>query len=883
MLAYIFGESRILVFVPEKNTICLLKITSEELLSTVNRNLEIEIEKSAFLQKVNGHFEQVSYTGIESSDEISTDIISMVRKRRPFSPVIILTDTVDVPTAIKWMKLGIDDVLDISRFSELEKSIRKGLEVYEIKLEERSTNHYLNLLADHLDEIIFEFDYLPQHAKKWKLNYCSKSLENVLGYKVSTWIANPQIWSENIHPEDLQQVKDTTRKAYRMQRREYRKYRIRSAKTQEYVWLEDHISPILNDRNEVVQFVGVARDIHSQIKASAELETKRTLLSEAESLVNMGSWKFDVVKNKVEVSDSLKSMLGVPDESLFNNPNFMVEYVPVNVRSEVEEFLNVVHLNGQTKVHEHNLLSKTGDTRFVQTTLRGLRNDNGELKGVIGTTRDITTQKKQESEIERSKKFIESIIDTSPSIIYVIDYRTKLMEHGMKRFAEYFGYTSGEIEVMPNGVDDLVHPDDLASIESQEKKLAEAADGSVVPIEFRVQHRDGHWVWVMVHSKIFERDSDGTPIKAIGTVVDINKRKESDKKFEAVAENAIAGIFIMQNDRVIYANPAISEITGYSIDELSDIHFLEFLHPSIRQEAAKFPMKLLQRKSKNFHNEQIIVRKDKTERYAEITTSMINFEGNPAMLGVVFDISDRKKSEIDRNKLIDRLTIQNKNLEDFSYIISHKLRSPVASIMGLIDLLDENGLSAQNLELLEHLTSSTQNLDAVIQDLSKTMNIKKTSDEQWEEVDLGNVVKSVRQALSDRIENNKAMIGVDIADLENLYSIRSYLQNILFNLLSNALKFRDPERHPIIKIVSGQIGDQIELLVKDNGLGIDLETNKDRIFKLYERFHPEINGRGIGLHLVKTQVESLGGSIHVESEVGKGSTFKILMPLLKKG
>ncbi|MCB0481600.1 MAG: PAS domain S-box protein [Flavobacteriales bacterium] len=848
------------------------------MISSVNRNLEIAIEKSRFLKSFEASFEHVSYTGLEVMNEMSSEIISTVRKRRMFSPVVILTDTVDVQTAVKWMKLGVDDVLDISRYDELESVVRELIPNYQDKIESKASGHYLHMLAEYLDEIIFEFDYSPTQHQKWKLNYLSPSFEKILGYKTNHFLENQVLWGSIIHPDDIYEMTEKTRLVIRSQKSGYRRYRMRHHLSGEYVWIEDHISTVTNEAGAVSQLVGIARDVDAEHKATKELETKQLLLAEAERLANMGSWKYDIEKSHLEISDSLKRILGIEEEQMLDSPQFLEHFVPIEERSEIRRFLDVVSLNGQAKEHDHSVISNRGDRIQVQTTLRALRNQNGELKGFLGTTQNITDRKESEQKINESKKFIESIIETSPSIIYVIDYNTKLMTHGMKRFAEYFGYSPEEVEVMPNGVDDLVHPDDIEAVQKQELLLASSEKGTVVPTEFRLQHREGHWVWVAIHSKIFEWDKNGRPSKGIGSVVDINKRKESDKKFEAVAENAIAGIFIMQNDRLTYANPAIAEITGYSIPELTEIHFLEFLHPSIRKEAANFPLKLLKRRSRRFRNEQIVVRKDKTERYAEITTSIINFEGNPALLGVVFDISDRKRSEIERNELIDRLTTQNKNLEDFSYIISHKLRSPVASILGLIELMDPSEFSSQNEEMMGHLLSSTQNLDEVIQDLAKTMSIKKISFDQMEKVETNQALRSVKQALADRIEKSKAMVVVDIPEGQSFVTNRSFLKNILYNLLSNAIKFRNPDRNLVIKVQSSIIGNHVEITVKDNGMGIDMEVNRDRVFKLYERFHPEINGRGIGLHLVKTQVETLGGSLSVESEIDKGSTFKILLP-----
>jgi signal transduction histidine kinase len=108
--------------------------------------------------------------------------------------------------------------------------------------------------------------------------------------------------------------------------------------------------------------------------------------------------------------------------------------------------------------------------------------------------------------------------------------------------------------------------------------------------------------------------------------------------------------------------------------------------------------------------------------------------------------------------------------------------------------------------------------------------------------------------------------------------VRSYVQSILYNLVSNAIKYRSPDRPLQIDVHTFPEGGFICLEVKDNGLGIDLEKNQQKMFGMYKRFHKQIPGKGLGLHLVKTQIEAVGGSIAVESEKGKGTTFKVLFP-----
>ena len=125
------------------------------------------------------------------------------------------------------------------------------------------------------------------------------------------------------------------------------------------------------------------------------------------------------------------------------------------------------------------------------------------------------------------------------------------------------------------------------------------------------------------------------------------------------------------------------------------------------------------------------------------------------------------------------------------------------------------------------------------------------------------------------INNDQVQIISDFSGAEELVSVRSYLYSIFLNLVSNSIKYKRPGIKPIIEITSAKIKNKIQLTFKDNGLGIDIKNKEDEIFGLYKRFHDHVDGKGLGLFMVKTQVESLGGKIMVASEVNKGSEFRI--------
>lgn len=242
------------------------------------------------------------------------------------------------------------------------------------------------------------------------------------------------------------------------------------------------------------------------------------------------------------------------------------------------------------------------------------------------------------------------------------------------------------------------------------------------------------------------------------------------------------------------------------------------------------------------------------------------------------EISKRNESlEAEVNNRTHELAEYNKQLEQFAYMSAHNLRAPVARILGLGNLL---AISPEKIEektlIVEKIVSTTHELDEVVRDINAVL-AQKNITSITSPLNISEEFKKIKDVLSKEIQEAKPVIHEDFSKVENINSVRSYFQSIFLNLLSNALKFRDPNRKLEIKLSADANQDYTVISCSDNGLGIDLTRFGNKIFNLYSRFHIHVNGKGIGLYLVKTQLTSLGGKIEVESKEGVGSTFKVYL------
>lgn len=220
----------------------------------------------------------------------------------------------------------------------------------------------------------------------------------------------------------------------------------------------------------------------------------------------------------------------------------------------------------------------------------------------------------------------------------------------------------------------------------------------------------------------------------------------------------------------------------------------------------------------------------------------------------------------------------NNELRQFSYTVSHNLRGPLASLMGLISLIDQRNLNEGNTEIFDYIKTSVGRLDHIISDLGKIIDIRHDIFQIREKINLRMELESILQVFKKDIETFNVSIQADFSACPEIFSVRPMVHSILYNLVSNAIKYKAPDRRPEIKLISRVNGSYI-ISVSDNGLGIDLKNHRDNLFKLYKRFHYHTEGKGLGLYLVKLQAESLGGYVDVASELNRQTTFTVHLGL----
>lgn len=249
------------------------------------------------------------------------------------------------------------------------------------------------------------------------------------------------------------------------------------------------------------------------------------------------------------------------------------------------------------------------------------------------------------------------------------------------------------------------------------------------------------------------------------------------------------------------------------------------------------------------------------------------------IIGTHTDISHIKKHETQLNNNLQLITSQNNRLHNFTHIVSHNLKTHIGNLKNILEFYDETTDKVEREELIVHLKSISDSLTNAIVDLDDIISIKSKSslNQLNERVNLHQCVNKVIESLKIESFNKDVTIHNVLRQDETLFTNRSYLESVFYNLISNGIKYSDTNKNSQIIIQSIHTKDSLKILISDNGIGIDLEKYKNKLFEMYQTFHGtnRQDSRGIGLYITKTQVEALNGEIEVESTLKEGSAFSL--------
>ena len=450
------------------------------------------------------------------------------------------------------------------------------------------------------------------------------------------------------------------------------------------------------------------------------------------------------------------------------------------------------------------------------------------------------------------------------------------------QFFEILGLKEGEIEPNMEAFIHLAKPKERAFLRAKINEFAQQKE--VYSLEIQLKHQSGVYKWYRLTGQAHWAKNE--PKYLTGFLTDIHERittelrnKKNELLMEEVSLMAKVGGWEIKLD----------PFEGIWSKEMSIIHDLPPDYVPLFEEV----MTYVKPEYRPMVNQAISDAINKGVPYdfeAKIITAKkreiwIRIMGKPVVdpetdkiigiRGVSQDIDERKERELALKASYSLIHEQNERLVNFANIVSHNLRSHSSNLELTLSLLDLETDEKEISHLKDNLHKISKGLNQTLESLKDIVVINNNTAEIKVPVKFESALAAVILALETEIELVKPTIHTNFEEYPEIEYIPAYLESILLNLMSNAIKYRNPDRPLEINITTGQQKGKAWLRFQDNGLGIDLKKHKSEVFMINKTFHTNPNARGVGLFITKNQIESLGGTIDVESEVNVGTTFTI--------
>jgi len=546
---------------------------------------------------------------------------------------------------------------------------------------------------------------------------------------------------------------------------------------------------------------------------------------------------------------------------------------------------------GLTATAEYRMRHKNGEWLWIKSNITNLLHEE-HIAAFVFNYEDITERKKAEALLVQSERMMANAQKIAHFGSWELDI-TDGYGYGELRWSEevfrIFGYTPGSIHISIEQFFASVYPEDrtLVSAATEEALLKNAHYCT----DHRIVWPDGSIGWVREDAHYIKDSTADKKNRLIGTVRDITDQKDAEDKLlkseanmKAIFDHTeIAYTMLDKNLNIVTFNPRAERWISIVYKEklYAGTSYLSYIKNN--PEAGRLTILLM----RVLKGENILFDYHSTLSGGHEIWNLIRMNpiigADEKVYGICIAISDitlRKQHEIERERITMDLIQRNKDLEQFTYVVSHNLRAPLTNIMGLSQLLYEDGQDEDfRKTYTKQLGVSVQKMDTIIKDLNHVLQVKKEVSEVKRTVYFSELVNDIKLSIENIMQQQNVEVLMDFTAVDEFLTIKSYLYSIFYNLITNSIKYRQPSRRPIIDIKSRLSAKKLEIVFKDNGLGIDLKRKGKEVFGLYKRFHHHIEGKGMGLFMVKTQAETIGGTISVESEVNKGTTFIISFPI----
>jgi PAS domain S-box-containing protein len=349
--------------------------------------------------------------------------------------------------------------------------------------------------------------------------------------------------------------------------------------------------------------------------------------------------------------------------------------------------------------------------------------------------------------------------------------------------------------------------------------------------------------------------------------------RESEKKYSTLVEDSLTGIYIDQEEKIVFANTQFAEIYGYLRDDLIGMESWRLVHPEDRDLTNEIRARRLKGDDAPAEYEARGLTKDGETIWIKRRNTCIEYKGRPAILGNIVDITEQKRAE-------EEIQNVNEELKNFVHVVSHDLKTPIISVQGFSSRLlkdYQEKLGEKGRRYLEQIKASARRMEVLVSDLLTLSRIGRVVS-TYKDVPSLQIVRNVTSGLQDRLKENR----IEFVVANNLPTIccdEERIYQVFENLLVNAIKFMRGTKDPKVELGFEDRGDFHQFYLMDNGIGIDPKYHRE-VFEMFHRLKEikDEEGTGLGLAIVDRIVNNHGGKVWVESKKGNGATFYFTLP-----
>ncbi|GAL86515.1 hypothetical protein MYP_3745 [Sporocytophaga myxococcoides] len=524
------------------------------------------------------------------------------------------------------------------------------------------------------------------------------------------------------------------------------------------------------------------------------------------------------------------------------------------------------------------------------------RDKDGNVSQIVGMLVDITERKMVEEKLKESQLFSMKVAETTPDSIFIVELASGVVVYINREPEKYLGVTADMLTEWG-----VLHPDENSAIKARYEKYKKLKDDEITTFEFSVKDPyTGKWKWTASREIPFQRDVDGNVTHILAISRDITQLKDIQDELKAANQNLEEKIRERTNELkkresqlrlITNAIPAmIAYINKDGICQFANENFKkigkisEDIEGKLIQEGmdketfGKFHG-LLNGSLAGSETSAEIEFELKSMLFKTFSLSFIPDIYENKVRGVVvmgIDLTERIENEKKLEKQNSELIRINNDLDSFIYTASHDLKAPIINIEALVDIIfewDKGSRSQEQQSVIEMIKTSIEKLKITIEELTEISRIQRGVNDAAEDVSFKAIINDFKQDYSEQIKKDNVTF-IEELQINSIHFSHKNLRSIIYNLLSNAIKYRS-ERDPVVHVKTERLEDgKIVLSFKDNGIGLD-ERQQRKLFQMFKRLHTHVEGTGVGLYIVKKMIENTGGSIQVESEPDKGSTFRV--------